>query len=188
MGTRRQVLVSAPASDNSFPHRNLLTPRTALVWLHAATALFGVAALFGKWIALPATAIVLGRASIAALTLAIIAHARGRPVGRPDRAVAINGAILALHWVSFFAAVQVASVTVGLLGYASFPMFVLLLERRHASSAGQRGKYAVALLAMIGMIAVIPDYTRSSGTLRGLALGLVSGFTFALLAVRNRKL
>lgn len=170
------------------PDRTPLTPRTALVWLHVAVALFGVAALFGKWIALPATAIVLGRTTIAALTLAIIAYARGRTVGRPDRALAINGAILALHWVSFFAAVQVASVTVGLLGYASFPMFVLLLERRSASPAAPRGQYLVAIVATIGMIALIPDYTWSSGTLRGLALGLVSGFTFALLAVRNRTL
>ena len=86
--------------------------------LHAAVALFGFAALFGKWIALPATAIVLGRTTIAAVTLAIVMLVRREP--RPSRAaVVINGAILALHWVTFFAAVQVSSVAVGLLGYAS---------------------------------------------------------------------
>lgn len=165
-----------------------MTPRTALVSLHAAVALFGIAALFGKWIELPATAIVLGRTSVAALTLAIIARARGSPLGHPDRTLAVNGAILALHWVSFFAAVQVASVTVGLLGYASFPLFVLLLERGFARPAMQAGAYAIALLATIGLIALIPAFTWSSDTLRGLALGVLSGFTFALLAVRNRKL
>lgn len=165
-----------------------MTPRTALVSLHAAVALFGIAALFGKWIALPATAIVLGRTTIAALTLAIIARARGRPLGRANRALAASGAILALHWVSFFAAVQVASVTVALLGYASFPLFVLLLERGAARPALRMPEYASALLATIGMIALVPDFSSSSDTFRGLALGLVSGFTFALLAVRNRRL
>ena len=74
--------------------------------LHAAVALFGFAALFGKWIALPATAIVLGRTSIAAVTLVIVCSWRA-PAARPSRApVVVNGAILALHWVTFFAAVQ----------------------------------------------------------------------------------
>lgn len=168
--------------------REPVTPRTALVSLHAAVALFGVAALFGKWIVLPATAIVLGRTTIAALTLAAIARARGRPPGRANRVLAASGAILALHWVSFFGAVQVASVTVALLGYASFPLFVLLLERGPARPAKRIGEYAVALLATIGMVALVPDFSSSSDTFRGLALGLVSGFTFALLAVRNRRL
>jgi drug/metabolite transporter (DMT)-like permease len=168
--------------------REPVTPRTALVSLHAAVALFGVAALFGKWVALPATAIVLGRTAIAAVTLAMIARARGRPLGRANRVLAASGAILALHWVSFFGAVQVASVTVALLGYASFPLFVLLLERGPAAPARRIAEYAVALLATIGMIAIVPDFSSSSDTFRGLALGLVSGFTFALLAVRNRKL
>src|SRR4029078_7986376 len=100
--------------------------RTASLFaLEVAVALFGFAALFGKWIALPATAIVLGRTIIAALTLAALLLLRREPAGRPDRRAAINGAILALHWVAFFAAVQVSSVAVGLLGYASFPLFVL---------------------------------------------------------------
>jgi len=41
---------------------------SALVALHASVALFGFAALFGKWIALPATLIVLGRTVTAAAT------------------------------------------------------------------------------------------------------------------------
>ncbi len=68
--------------------------------------------------------------SIAAATLAIVCVVRGQPVGRPAMPVAVNGAILALHWVTFFAAVQVGAVAVALLGYASFPLFVLMLERR----------------------------------------------------------
>ena len=60
----------------------------------------------------------------AAATLVIVAMARSQPVGRPQVSVAVNGAILALHWVTFFAAVKIATVAVALLGYASFPLFV----------------------------------------------------------------
>src|SRR2546428_6960798 len=46
---------------------------TAIVALHLAVALFGFAALFGQWIALPPAIIVLGRTLVAAMTLALAA-------------------------------------------------------------------------------------------------------------------
>ncbi|HEX6137344.1 MAG TPA: DMT family transporter [Casimicrobiaceae bacterium] len=165
-----------------------MTRRAALVALHASVALFGFAALFGKWIALPATVIVLGRTAIAAATLAIVARVRGERPGRPEAGLVWNGPLLALHWVSFFAAVQVAGVAVGLLGYASFPVFVLLLERARLAREARPLASFTALLAAAGLAALVPDLSWSSGALRGLALGVVSGFTFALLAVRNRRL
>jgi drug/metabolite transporter (DMT)-like permease len=173
-------------SQLSKPDAPAPSPAAARVSLHAAVALFGFAALFGKWIALPATAIVLGRTLIGAATLAIVIVLRRQHAGRPDRSTAINGAILALHWVSFFAAVQVSSVAVGLLGYATFPLFVLLLERR--LFAGDRLERATAVLATLGLIALVPDFEWSSVVVRGLTLGVLSAFTFALLAVRNRRL
>src|SRR4051812_35027663 len=163
-----------------------LTPAAARVSLHVAVALFGFAALFGKWIVLPATTIVLGRTLVAAATLAIVIVLRRQRAGRPDVPTALNGAILALHWVSFFAAIQLSSVAVGLLGYASFPLFVLLLERRRLTRGS--GEPTTALLATIGLVVLVPDFTWSSDVVRGLALGLVSAFTFAWLAVRNRRL
>lgn len=165
-----------------------MTTRAALFALHLSVALFGFAALFGKWIALPATAIVLGRTAIAAATLIIVAGARRQPVGRPGTTLAMNGAILALHWVSFFTAIQIASVAVGLLGYASFPVFVLLLERRLLTRGASHVEYLTALLAAAGLVALVPDYSWSDRAARGLAFGLVSGFTFAWLTVRNRRL
>ena len=165
-----------------------MTRRAALVALHASVALFGFAALFGKWIALPATVIVLGRTAIAAATLAAVARmGRERP-GFPDAGLAWNGPLLAVHWVSFFAAIQVSGVAVGLLGYASFPVFVLLLERERLAREARPLAAFTALLAVAGLIALVPDFSWSSSALRGLALGLVSGFTFAWLAVRNRRL
>lgn len=167
--------------------RRSLTSRAALVALHSAVALFGFAALFGRWIELPATAIVLGRTVIAAATLVIVARMRREPLGHGDRTLFTNGAILALHWVAFFAAVQAASVAIGLLGYAVFPVFVLLLERRRARGTAPRD-YLTALLATVGLAALVPGLSWSSSATRGLALGLLSGFTFAWLTVRNRSL
>jgi hypothetical protein len=62
-----------------------MSPRaTDLALVHAAVLLFGFAGLFGKWLALPAAVIVLGRTVVAAAALAAIALARGRPARLRD--------------------------------------------------------------------------------------------------------
>jgi drug/metabolite transporter (DMT)-like permease len=165
-----------------------MTHAGALIALHAAVALFAMAGLFGKWLALSALAIVLGRTVVAAATLALASAWRREPPGLPDRAMVANGAILALHWVAFFLAIQASSVAIGLLGYASFPLFVLLLERRGATQAVTRDEWACALLVVAGFAVLVPRLAWSDATVQGLAFGAVSGFTFAVLAVRNRSL
>src|SRR5215470_4455591 len=104
----------------------------SLVALHAAVLLFGFAGLFGKWLALPPVSIVFGRTLVASVALALLLRfLRDRSVtqqGRFDWRLVAGGAVLAVHWGAFFQAIQTASVAVGLLGFASFPLFVLLLE------------------------------------------------------------
>ena len=85
-----------------------MTNLAALTALHVAVALFGFAGLFGKWLALSPVAIVLGRTLIAAVALYILRRRVARRVPFDVRLVA-NGVVLALHWVSFFAAIQVSS-------------------------------------------------------------------------------
>ena len=161
---------------------------TALAALHAAVVLFGFAGLFGKWIDLSPVAIVLGRAAVAAAALGIVLL-RTRTVRRPfELRLVTNGAVLALHWVSFFAAIQTATVAIGLLGFASFPLFVLILEWLLLRRQWTPRKVATALLVTFGLVALVPSFSLHDRTVQGLAWGLVSGFTFALLAVLNRRL
>src|SRR6478735_11884795 len=99
--------------------------RIALTSLHTAVALFGFAGLFGKWIDLPPPLIVLGRAGVAALALAMLLAVRRQGLGRLEWRLAVSGALLAAHWFAFFQAIQSAGVAIGLLGFASFPIFVV---------------------------------------------------------------
>ncbi len=112
-----------------------------------------------------------------------------RAVRRPfELRLVTNGAVLALHWVSFFAAIQTSTVAIGLLGFASFPLFVLILEWLLLRRQWTARKVATALLVTVGLLALVPSFSWSDPTVQGLAWGLVSGFTFALLAVLNRRL
>lgn len=158
----------------------------ALVALHAAVALFGFAGLFGKWLAVSPVAIVLGRTAIAAIALGILRLRAGERAPFDVRLVA-NGVVLALHWVSFFAAIQVSTVAVGLLGYASFPLFTLAIERVLLARRLRKREALTALLVTAGLVLLVPELSLANPVVQGLGWALVSGFTFALLAVLNRR-
>lgn len=164
-----------------------MKPHGAVLALHAAVLLFGFAGLFGKWLDLPPVIIVLGRTIVAAAALAALRALRGEAVPRFDGRLLAAGAALALHWVSFFAAIQVASVAIGLLGFASFPLFVLVLERVLLGQRWRRAEGATAGLVLAGLLLLVPDFSWANRTVQGLAWGLLSGLTFALLAVLNRR-
>ena len=163
-----------------------MTNAVALIALHAAVTLFGFAGLFGKWLVLSPVAIVLGRTAIAALALGILRVRSGRRAPFDVR-LSANGIVLALHWVSFFAAIQASTVAIGLLGFASFPLFTLALERIYLARRLHRREVIAALLVTAGLALLVPELSFDDPVVVGLAWGLVSGFTFALLAVMNRR-
>ena len=163
----------------------------ALGALHAAALLFGFAGLFGKWLVLPPLVIVFGRTVVAAVALALLARLRrerGPSLDRFDWRLAAGGAVLALHWVAFFQAVQTASVAVGLLGFASFPLFVLLLEAVMRERPLRIAEWTTVACVTAGLVLVVPEFRLQNPIVRGLLWGLGSGFSFALLAIGNRAL
>jgi drug/metabolite transporter (DMT)-like permease len=160
----------------------------ALASLHLAVVLFGFAGLFGKWLSLVPGLIVLGRTLVASVALAALLGVSGERRGRFEWRFAANGALLALHWVAFFQAIQIATVAIALLGFASFPLFVLLLEAALLRRAWHGGEWATAALVTAGLLLLVPEFRLEDRTVQGLLWGLASGFTFALLAIGNKAL
>jgi drug/metabolite transporter (DMT)-like permease len=137
---------------------------------------------------LPPATIVLGRTVVAATALAIILALRSSRRSRFEWRLGVNGAVLAVHWVAFFQAIQIAGVAVGLLGFATFPAFVLLLEWIFMRRRTQRGEWVLATVAMLGLVLIVPDFQLSNRVVQGVLWGVLAGATFALLAVCNRAL
>jgi drug/metabolite transporter (DMT)-like permease len=164
---------------------------SALASLHLAVLLFGFAGLFGKWIALSPVTIVFGRSAIACATLALLLYVRRDASPRESSfewRLAAGGVVLALHWVAFFQAIQIANVAIGLLGFASFPLFVLLLEAVGRERRLRGREWLTALLVSAGLLLLVPEFDIDNRTVHGLVWGIFSGFSFALLAVMNRGL
>ena len=162
-----------------------------MIPIHVATFLFGLAGLFGKWVELPAIAIVFGRVFFAGLFLFPLLFFSSKPMGFQKREdgfwLAFQGALLALHWVAFFQSIQMASVAVGLLTFATFPVFTTALEPFFEKRAFSSRAMVPAGVTLAGVYGVVPAFELSSAIFQGALWGLLSGFTFALLSLVNRR-
>ena len=110
----------------------MIQKRHGLVEIHIAVLLFGLAGLFGKFLSLSPLVIVFGRTSFAALTLsAILFYSKTRIRTKSIRdftVLVLLGILLAIHWTTFFQAIQISTVAVGLLTFSTFPVFVTFME------------------------------------------------------------
>ena len=173
------------------PSQPPLSPhKAALLQVHASVFLFGLSGLFGKFLDLPATVIVLGRTGFATLALGLVLGLGGQTL-RPRSAqdllgMALLGGLLAFHWVSFFHSIQLATVAIGLLTFSSFPVFVTLLEPLLFKTPWRWRDGAIAALVVLGVALVIPEYRPGSATTLGAIWGLLSGLSFALLQLLNK--
>lgn len=156
-----------------------------MIRLWAAAGLFGFAALFGRWLDLPSSSLVLGRVLVAALAL-LPWWWRRRGAGAGPW---LGGAVLALHWWAFFAAVRLGGVAVALLGYAVYPLAAWVLEagwRRAQGRDAAAAALCAAGLALLGLAE--PSASLAPAPLAGLLAGLAAGLSFALLARLNSAL
>lgn len=148
--------------------------------INLAAVIFGSAALFGKLNVSPFWIVAL-RAGFAALTLGLLGGFKlGRvlPISFWIR-LALSGALLALHWLTFFMSVQWAGVAVATLTFATFPMFTVLLE------AGVQRRFPTPTELAIGCViivavALLVEPGAGESNLLGAAVGLASAASYAV--------
>jgi len=163
-----------------------------LVQIHIAVFLFGFAGLFGKFLSCSPLLIVLGRTFFASITLFVFARFFSKTVLFAFKKKEIlffifQGILLAVHWWSFFLSIQISSVAVGLVTFSTFPLFVTFLEPLFFKEKLKTIDIIIAGMVFIGILLVIPDFTFSNNITKGGFFGIISGFTFAILALVNRR-
>lgn len=168
-----------------------LSRASALFRLHLAAILFGSTALFGEAVRTGPVAIVFGRTVFAVLALsAVAAWGRLAPwrglAPRGIAALCLPGVMLALHWLTFFQAVQDGGVALATLGFASFPVFVALLEALILRARPPARDMLVLLLVTAGMALITPRFSLADAGTAGLLWGILSGAIYAGIAVFNR--
>ena len=164
--------------------------KNAFISVNFAVLLFGLAGLFAKWIRLPALTITFGRVLFSSIALGLFMLFRKQSFRintRRDTLLLIGaGMILAVHWWSFLAAIQLSTVAIGTITFSAFPLFVTFLEPMIFHFPLKRRNVFLALLILIGVFITIPEFTFENSTFSGIMLGLVTALTYAVLTLMNK--
>ena len=163
----------------------------AIVSVNIAVLLFGLAGLFAKWIQLPAICITFGRVlfSSIALGLYLLLRRQSFLVSRRDLLLLLAaGVILALHWWSFLASIQLSSVALGTITFSSFPLFVTFLEPLFFHQKLMRRNVLIAIIILIGVLITVPEFSVGNSSFTGILVGMLSALCYAVLTLLNKRL
>lgn len=160
----------------------------AYILLHSAVLLFGFTAILGALINLPALSLVWWRVLIASVSLLFFTRGLHFLTTLPLKQIlrfSGIGAIIALHWVSFFASVKLAGASVCLVCMATTCFFLSLVEPFLIKKPFNRFDFFIAFLIIPGMALVVQNIDPSRYA--GVMAGLFSAFLAAVFSSLNKK-
>lgn len=165
--------------------------KSSLIQLHIAVFLFGVSGLFGKFLTQPSIIIVLGRVFFSSIFLCVgltITKENLKLKSRKDMLIiAFMGVILAIHWCTFFQGIKFSTVAIGLLTFATFPVFVTFMEPFFFEEKLKKEDIILAFITFAGVTFVIPDFHMENEMTIGVIYGILSSLSYAVLSLLNRK-
>lgn len=167
----------------------------SLVFLHCSVFIFGGTALFSKLIGLPALDITVYRAGVAAIVLFILLTLQKKKItlaSTKDYGITVLlGIVVGIHWVTYFASMQMAGVTIGVISFFTYPVITVFLEpllnHATANSKPKIKDVAIAFIVLIGIFLLIPEINLGNQVTLGIVTGVISAFFFALRNVLHKN-
>ena len=163
----------------------------SLIYLHIAVLLFGGTALFAKLIGLNALDITAYRAAIAGLAICVLLTLQKKPIKlhrAKDYVIAILlGVAVGIHWVTYFAGMQLAGITVGMLAFFTYPVITVFLEPLFNKSKPKTKDIISAVVVITGIYLLIPNVNLGDDITLGVVTGVVSALFFALRNITHKR-
>lgn len=170
-----------------------MKPKTSsLIELNVAVFLWGGTALFAKLIPLPAFQITGLRSVPALLCLAgvLCYYRQGFRLGQTrDYWLALgSGLALAAHWVTYFMAIQLSTVAMGVLALHVYPVMTALAEPWLFRERLHRVDLLMTVAVLVGVGIMVPEYSLSSQATQGILWGILSAGFWTVRNLLSRRL
>ncbi len=155
--------------------------------LHFIVFIWGFTAILGALISIEAVPLVWYRVLLSSAALYLVL--RIRKVRFDENSadllkLAVGGLIVALHWVTFFHAIKISTVSTTLVSLSSSAFFVVLIKPFFERKKFQWYELFLALIAIVGFVIIFRSETLYT---KGILVALASAFLVALFAVMNSR-
>jgi drug/metabolite transporter (DMT)-like permease len=163
--------------------------RKARLQVHVCVLLWGFTAILGKLITLSALGLVWWRTLLVSATLLLLPRVRRALMAMPARrrlAYAGVGVLVALHWLTFYAAIKLANASVGATCIALGPVFLAFVEPWIARRRFDPRELLLAVAVVPGVALVVGGVPQAMWS--GIAVGTLSALLVALFGACNKRL
>jgi len=156
-----------------------------LILLHTAVFLAGWTGIFGRLITLSGLPLVWYRIMVSVVVLALVLALMKRLHRTGWKAIAMIagcGAILAVHWVAFFASIQASNVSIGVACIATSCFFTTILDPLINRKKLSWVEVFISFIAISGVLLIFSLDVRYR---LGIALGLLSAALYSVFSILN---
>ena len=155
-----------------------------LLLLIIGTIFISTSGALGKFIDMPTPVIIWWRSALAALFLLIFCLYKGinlKIKNSKDRQTFIVAAVLmGAHWITYFYALKLSNVAIGMLSIFTFPVIIALLEPLFSKTKLDPIHIVLGLIVLLGIYILAPEFNLESSHLQGILFGVLSAFCYAV--------
>ena len=162
--------------------------RKAFWQIHFCVLLWGFTAILGKLITLPAQALVVWRMLLVSLFLALLPKVWRGIAKLPMKLLLIYagiGSIVALHWLTFYAAIKLSNASVAVSCMALGSIFTAVVEPMLTGRKHDISELILGIMVVPGVVLLVGGVP--SGMHLGIVIGIISSFLTAVFATLNKR-
>ncbi|MBC6992579.1 DMT family transporter [Lewinella lacunae] len=144
----------------------------------------GTSGVLGRYVPVEAPVAIWWRACLGLVFLLAFCWYKGYGFGLRDRrqraAVLLSGVLMAVHWISYFYALKLGGVAIGMLAIFTYPAMTTLLEPLLLKRPFQLHHLLLAGLVLGGIYLLAPGFDLANQATLGLLCGLGSALVYSL--------
>lgn len=155
-----------------------------LFLLIVATICLSTSGPLGKFIDLPTPIIIWWRSILAAVLLFVFCIYKGidlKVKNKKDRLTFFIAALLmGGHWITYFYALKLSNVAIGMISLFTFPIIIALLEPFFSKTKLDPIHIVLGIMVLLGIYILAPEFSLESSQLQGVLFGVLSAICYAL--------
>ena len=149
-----------------------------------ATLLISTSGVLGRYIDLPSPVIIWFRCALGALFLFIFCFYKKFNLKINSKkdipTVVLSALFLGIHWITYFYALKLSNVALGMLSLFTFPVITALLEPLFLKIKLDRIHIVLGIMVLIGIYILAPEFDLESSHVKGIIVGVFSALCYAL--------
>lgn len=155
-----------------------------LLELLIGTLFISTSGVLGKFIDLPTPVIIWCRSALGGLFLYLFCRYRKFDIKIKSKkdfsTILLSAVLLGTHWITYFYALKMSNVALGMLSLFTFPVITALLEPLFIKTKLNIIHVFLGIIVLIGIYILAPKFDFESSQVKGILLGLFSALCYAL--------